>query len=144
MPRCSAMASKTARSSRACLDRGVAGGRLLDDLDVDPQRRPGGCGGGADGGPLVALHDHGRGAARQGAGPLDLGDGSHPGEPPAAGVGPVGPAQAGHEHQAVPGAGGGFGSGPGLGGLQGQGDGHARQDHPGVEGEQRQGGGCDR
>ncbi len=126
------------------LGRGLGGGRLLHDLHVDPQGRAGGRGGGADGGPLERLHDHGRGASRQGAAALDLGDRSHPGEPPGAGVGPVGPAQAGHENQAVPGPRSGLGGGARLRGLQGQGDGHARKHHPGIEGEQRQSGGCDR
>ncbi len=56
-----------------------------------------------------------------------------PGVAPAAGIGTVGPADTGNEHQAVAGAGGGRHRLSGLIGFQGQGDRHPGQDHAGVE-----------
>ena len=81
---------------------------------------------------MMSGHHDGGGAAGQLASTLDGRDRPDPCESATAGSRRLGD-QARHQHQAVTRSGGGLHRGPGLLGLQGEGDGHTREHDPGIQ-----------
>ena len=116
------------------LDGPLRGRTLVDGLGVDPQRRRGADDTGTDVGAADRPNHEGGGAPGQRALVLDLGDGAD--SAVAAAVG-----EAGDEQQLALAFRGGVSGGPGLIGLQGEGDDHLGQHDP--AGERKYGQGAD-